>query len=197
MAFPNKLMLLLTTLLLVLQIRVSTSFTQHNGRPTHAQPVVNPANSSSLHMGLFDGISKAFSNQDFQSQDQRVRASHILLQDTGDLDADLDKIKSLLQEINDKTKENPDQLVAPVFAELARRESTCPSASRGGDLGLFAPGTMAPEFDEAVFPASSSEAPPPGAIVGPVITDFGMHIILVTQRELNKDQIEEKLARND
>jgi hypothetical protein len=30
-------------------------------------------------MGLFDGISKAFANQDFKDQDRRVRASHILI----------------------------------------------------------------------------------------------------------------------
>jgi hypothetical protein len=30
-------------------------------------------------MGLFDALASAFSNEDFQSEDRRVRASHILV----------------------------------------------------------------------------------------------------------------------
>ena len=34
-------------------------------------------------------------------------------------------------------------------------------------------------------------------MLGPVVTEFGCHVILVTRRERNREQIEEKLARND
>ena len=85
--------------------------------------------------------------------------------------------------------------LGPIFAEVARRESTCASKAQGGDLGLFGPGKMVPEFDAALFP----EADPPsaGSMLGPIVTEFGCHAILVTKREVNRDQIEEKLARND
>ena len=39
--------------------------------------------------------------------------------------------------------------LGPIFAEVARRESTCSSKAQGGDLGLFGPGKMVPEFDAA------------------------------------------------
>merc|ERR1712129_529239 len=81
------------------------------------------------------------------------------------------------------------------FAEVARRESTCSSKAQGGDLGLFGPGKMVPEFDAALFP--EADPPPAGSMLGPIVTEFGCHAILVTKREINRDQIEEKLARND
>ena len=142
-------------------------------------------------MGLFDGIAKAFANEEFAEEDQRVRASHILIKG----DEDVETIARLMGEIGERVSQEP-QLLAPIFAEVARRESMCASASQGGDLGLFGPGKMVAEFDAALFPAE--DAPPPeGAIVGPVITDFGCHVILVTKREQNTDQVSEKLARND
>ena len=55
---------------------------------------------------------------------------------------------------------------------------------------------MVPEFDAALFPAEA-DAPGPGSLLGPIVTDFGCHAILVTKREVNRDQVEEKLARND
>jgi peptidyl-prolyl cis-trans isomerase C len=62
-----------------------------------------------------------------------------------------------------------------VFAQIARRDSECPSTAQGGDLGVFSPKTMVPEFDEAVF----GDTPPlAGTSVGPVITDFGAHLIV-------------------
>jgi hypothetical protein len=145
-----------------------------------------------LRMGLFDGIAKAFTNQDFKSQDQRVRASHILIKGD-DIDQVLSKVKTLFGEINERSQE---ESLNQVFAEVARRESMCSSASQGGDLGQFGAKKMVPEFDEVLFPASSA-GPPAGALLGPVVTEFGCHIVLVTQRDENKDQVEEKLARID
>ena len=135
-------------------------------------------------------LGKAFSNEEFVEDDRRVRASHILIKGEGDLE----KVVELMQELGQRVQQEPDRL-APIFAELARRESQCSSASSGGDLGLFGPGKMVQELDTALFPAE--DAPQPGAILGPVVTDFGCHLILVTKREPNRDQVEEKLARND
>mmetsp|Transcript_10541 Transcript_10541/g.16191 ORF Transcript_10541/g.16191 Transcript_10541/m.16191 type:complete len:190 (-) Transcript_10541:302-871(-) len=164
--------------------------------PFQHRNVASPTRPSvALRMGMFDGIAKAFSNQDFKGQDQRVRASHILIKGQDD-DTMIEKTFGVMREMNERIAAEPDSL-RQIFAEFARRESQCPSAAQGGDLGLFGPGKMVPEFDEALFPDDSERVPPPGAVVGPVVTDFGCHVILVTEREENSDQVEEKLARND
>jgi peptidyl-prolyl cis-trans isomerase C len=62
------------------------------------------------------------------------------------------------------------------FADLARAHSKCPSGKSGGDLGEFGKGQMVPEFDEVVFSAEV------GRVHGPVQTQFGYHLIEITQR---------------
>lgn len=62
------------------------------------------------------------------------------------------------------------------FAELAKEHSQCPSGQRGGDLGEFSQGQMVPEFDQVVF----NEAV--GVVHGPVQTQFGYHLLEVTNR---------------
>ena len=62
------------------------------------------------------------------------------------------------------------------FAELAKEHSSCPSSREGGALGTFGPGQMVKEFDEVVFSA------PVGEVQGPVKTQFGFHLVEVTQR---------------
>ncbi len=58
------------------------------------------------------------------------------------------------------------------FAALAKEYSDCPSASAGGDLGIFEPEAMVPEFSKAT---SALEI---GEVSDPVPTQFGYHIIL-------------------
>jgi peptidyl-prolyl cis-trans isomerase C len=61
------------------------------------------------------------------------------------------------------------------FAELAREYSQDPgSAENGGDLGCLGQGETVPNFEEALFNAEQGE------IVGPVETEFGYHVIEVT-----------------
>lgn len=62
------------------------------------------------------------------------------------------------------------------FAALARSHSKCPSGSQGGELGEFGPGQMVPEFDRVVFSAEV------GKVQGPVKTQFGYHLLEVTNR---------------
>ncbi len=62
------------------------------------------------------------------------------------------------------------------FAEIAGSHSQCPSGKKGGDLGEFSPGQMVREFDQVVFSAEV------GKVHGPVKTDFGYHLIEITQR---------------
>ncbi len=62
------------------------------------------------------------------------------------------------------------------FAALAREHSKCPSGQQGGDLGEFGPGQMVKEFDDVVF---RDEV---GRTHGPVQTQFGFHLIEITNR---------------
>jgi len=62
------------------------------------------------------------------------------------------------------------------FADVAKKNSSCPSSASGGDLGSFGPGQMVPEFDKVVFSA------PPNTVQGPVKTQFGYHLLEVTSR---------------
>ena len=61
------------------------------------------------------------------------------------------------------------------FAQLAQQHSKCPSGRSGGDLGEFGPGQMVKPFEDAVVAA------PVGKAIGPIKTDFGWHLILVTE----------------
>ena len=68
------------------------------------------------------------------------------------------------------------------FATIARAHSEDPgSASLGGDLGCFSPGTLVPEFEEAAF------ALKPGETSEPVLSPYGYHLIQV--REKREDAI--------
>ena len=84
------------------------------------------------------------------------------------------------------------------FEELARENSQDPgSAEQGGDLGCNPEGGFVPEFDEAAFEAEEGE------IVGPIETDFGFHVLEVTEIQEEEEvpfeeaspEIEEQLSQ--
>lgn len=62
------------------------------------------------------------------------------------------------------------------FAELAREISEDGSAANGGELPWAGPGTMVPEFEQAM------NALPPGGLSEPVVSRFGVHLIQVLER---------------
>ena len=98
-----------------------------------------------------------------------IRASHILVED-----------QALAEEIKAELDGGAD------FAELAQQHGTDGTKERGGDLGWFDEGQMVPAFAEAAFGAEE------GVVVGPVETQFGWHLILVTgQREAPVPTFEE------
>jgi len=98
-----------------------------------------------------------------------ARASHILLRFNPASQDDVQRVRQLTGLIGQ-------QLQAGVpFEALAKKYSADPgSAANGGDVGWFSKERMVPEFSAAVFSAR------PGAIVGPVQTQLGLHIIKVT-----------------
>lgn len=62
------------------------------------------------------------------------------------------------------------------FGEVAQKNSSCPSRMQGGSLGSFRTGQMVKEFDEVVFSGELNK------VLGPVKTQFGYHLIEVTNR---------------
>jgi NIMA-interacting peptidyl-prolyl cis-trans isomerase 1 len=60
------------------------------------------------------------------------------------------------------------------FEDIARAESDCSSAAKGGDLGFFGRGQMQKPFEDASFALKVGE------LSGFVDSDSGLHIILRT-----------------
>lgn len=115
-------------------------------------------------MGLFDAFSKAFENKEYGPPAEQVQASarHILVPTKEEAQIVMKMIASGEQ----------------TFAECAQEFSTCPSASKGGSLGSFAPGTMVKEFDQVIFDPETKI----GEVIGPVLTQFGHHVIVLEKR---------------
>jgi peptidyl-prolyl cis-trans isomerase D len=104
------------------------------------------------------------------SREEQVRARHILLSVSPERTAE--QARAELEEARQRLASGAD------FAELARQLSDDPgSKDRGGDLGLFGRGDMVAPFEAAAFGAE------PGEVVGPVETDFGLHLIEVLDKQ--------------
>lgn len=114
-------------------------------------------------------------NKDQFGEAQRVKASHILVNS-------LEKAN----ELYDNIKNGAD------FAEVAREHSTCPSSRNGGDLGYFGRGQMVKEFEEKSFAMNIGE------VSEPVQTQFGYHLIHLTDKESKKEfeEMKEELMQN-
>ena len=96
---------------------------------------------------------------------EQIRASHILVETQEDADA---IVKTLADGAD--------------FAQLAKDKSTGPSGPRGGDLGLFGRGQMVPAFEQAAFALKKGE------VSKPVKTQFGYHVINLTERQRGQTQ---------
>jgi FKBP-type peptidyl-prolyl cis-trans isomerase FklB len=68
------------------------------------------------------------------------------------------------------------------FEAVAKEHSTCPSSQKGGALGKFGRGAMVPAFDKVIFDPETKV----GQVYGPVETQFGFHLIKVTERDESK-----------
>ena len=116
-------------------------------------------------------------NKDTFVSPETVTAKHILVKDKAEIEAILALITSGEKE----------------FEAMAREHSTCGSAARGGSLGEFGRGQMVKEFEEAAFNAEI------GAVVGPVETQFGYHLIKVEDKKEARvagfEQVENRIKR--
>jgi len=112
------------------------------------------------------------------------RASHILINaDKAAPAAERDKARAKAQELLAAVQQSPDK-----FAELARKNSQdTGSAAKGGDLDFFARGAMVKPFEEAVYALKKGE------ISGVVETEFGFHIIRLTDIKQPKQQSFEEM----
>ncbi|MBH2043335.1 MAG: SurA N-terminal domain-containing protein [Comamonadaceae bacterium] len=99
------------------------------------------------------------------------RASHILINSPKDAPtADREKAKARATQLLAQVRKAP-----ATFAEVARKSSEdAGSAGAGGDLNFFGLGAMVKPFEEAAFAMRK------GDISDVVETDFGYHIILLT-----------------
>lgn len=100
----------------------------------------------------------------------------------------------ILVETEEKAKELKAQIESGAeFAELAKANSTdTGSGAAGGDLGWFGLGMMVKPFEEAVV------AMKPGDLAGPVQTDFGWHLIKLSETRIAEtpalDEMRDELA---
>ena len=112
------------------------------------------------------------------------RASHILITAAKTApEAERSKAREKAQALLDALRKSPDS-----FAELARKNSQDPgSAAKGGDLDFFARGAMVKPFEDAVFSMKKGE------LSGLVESDFGFHIIKLTDVKAPKPKTFEEL----
>lgn len=107
-------------------------------------------------------------HKDEFTQPEQVHARHILVKAEGRTDAEAQQI---LEGARARLAKGED------FGALARELSEEPAAkTSGGDLGFFGREQMVAPFSEAAFGAQ------PNAVVGPVKTEFGWHLIQVLEK---------------
>jgi peptidyl-prolyl cis-trans isomerase SurA len=99
----------------------------------------------------------------------QTRARHVLLRLSPQLNAETAsrRLAEYRRQIEGGSK---------TFEEIARQFSEDGSAAAGGDLGWSSPGTMVPEFEQAM------DALPLNGLSEPVVSRFGVHLIQVLER---------------
>jgi len=117
--------------------------------------------------------------------DNFAKASHILFKSSSADDTAKAGAKNRAQAVLNRIKKGES------FEEMARQFGTDGTASQGGDLGWFGSGKMVKPFETAVF-----AYPGKGLLPELVETDFGYHIIKVTEPKTNLKYKVANIARN-
>lgn len=133
-------------------------------------------------------ISKFYDdNKDQFTVPESVHVRHILITINKEDD---DKVKA---EKKSKIEGLRKQIVEGAdFAEIAKKNSDCPSKENGGDLGSIKRGQTVKPFEDAAFTQEIKA-------IGPVITtEYGYHLIQVLEKNAPKtvalDEVKEKIA---
>jgi peptidyl-prolyl cis-trans isomerase SurA len=115
----------------------------------------------------------------------QTRARHVLLRPSAQL-----TVETATQRLAEAKRQI--ESGSRPFDAVARAMSEDGSAQQGGDLGWVSPGSLVPEFEEAMNRLS------PGGISDPVVSRFGVHLIQVVERrqaDVDRQQLREQ-ARN-
>ncbi|WP_373501053.1 peptidylprolyl isomerase [Desulfococcus sp.] len=103
---------------------------------------------------------------------EQVKASHILIKaEPSAAEADKAAARKKIEEVQAKLKKGEK------FDALAKQYSECPSSEKGGDLGYFSRGQMVKPFEDTAY------AMKPGDVSDIVTTQFGYHLIQVTDKK--------------
>ena len=160
---------------------------------------------------ISDADAKKYYNENIKQfkYPDKVRASHILISvnpqeieeiitsDKANAGLSKEEIKKKVDTEIANKKAKAEKLLSEVkkdqtmFAKIAKENSDdTTTAVNGGDLGFFAAQEMVPEFSKAAFSMK------PNTVSGLVQTQFGYHIIMVTDRMEAGQQPFEKV-KND
>lgn len=135
-------------------------------------------------------IKKYYEDNKKEFYEDKVKASHILISTVDEnnkplSDAKKAEAKKKAEDILKRAKNGEE------FAALAKEFSDDKgSGAAGGDLDFFTKGQMVPEFEEAAWKLK------PGEISGLVETQYGYHIIKVTdkvQKQLTFDEVKDTI----
>ncbi len=131
------------------------------------------------------------SRNEYFNHPERISASHILICHKQSMACS----SSLNPHEARELAENIKNVATPEnFARLASRYSTDSTGKEGGGLGFIQRGLAAPAFEEAAFRLKKGE------ISNVVETDYGYHIILVTDRQearaVTYEQAEKSIKRD-
>lgn len=106
--------------------------------------------------------------EQYEKNNVYVRASHILVKTE-------EEAKDILKQLNEGKN----------FDDLTSLSTEPGAAERKGDLGYFTRGEMVSEFEEAAFELK------PGEVSDVVKTDFGYHIIKLTDRKESFEEVKD------
>lgn len=172
------------------QLIQQTALTQELGGevPLHVQLTVDNEMRTLLAQEVIQKVMADAATED------KIRAAYDEAYSTGD-GGDEFNASHILVETEQEAKDIKKELDEGAdFATMAKARSTGPSGPGGGALGWFGLGQMVPEFETAVLAMKNGE------VSEPVKTQFGWHVILLTERRKAEapefDTVREQIANS-